>query len=286
MNLRILCAIVPLGLLASVPAQAHFHLDQPAASNVQATNGDPQKPANMTDMCPAGTATGMITQVRAGQQVTVKITETVAHAGHYRVSFAADKSMFSLPNTTVTANNCDATTIQQNPQLPILADGLFVHTQAQADAKNFCNGTATCQTNVTIPAGATPGMYVMQVMEWMLNHGSAANNGAYGCYYLHCATIQVVDADAGIPDGGVVVIDSGTGDDSGTSPTTDGGGTSGGTSDDAGGGTGSGGNKSNPKLADTGGDGCSISSANAPSLALPMIGAIAVLGMLRRRKRS
>jgi hypothetical protein len=283
MELKVIAAVIPFALLAAAPAKAHYHLDQPPSMYTQDTQGNPQKPANMTDMCPAGTASGMVTQVRAGGLVHVKITETVPHGGHYRVSFAQSAANLSFPNTTVTNNQCISTTIQQTPTLPVLADGLWAHTQAQADAKNFCNGTATCETDVTIPANTAPGMYVMQVIEWMTPHGSAANNGAYGCFYAHCSTIQVVDADAGLPDGGVVIVDSGTPTNDSGAPTSDGGGGGNGSDTDGGGTTG--GNKNNPKLADTG-DGCSISSANASSLALPMIGAIAVLGIVRRRKRS
>jgi MYXO-CTERM domain-containing protein len=277
-------------VLCAQPAQAHYHLDQPASENNQAVNGDPQKPANNTDMCPAGTATGMVTQVRAGGQLRVRITETIIHPGHYRVSFAAAKASFSLPVTTVSAgNNCNATTIQGTPVLPVLADGLWVHTAA-----NFCNGTNTCETDLTIPANTAPGTYYLQVMEWMLNHaaggtGMGTATAAYGCYYIHCATIQVVAPDAGVSDSGVVVVDSGGGGtDSGGGGTTDsggGGGDGGGTGGGDGGGTGTGGgNFRNPTPPNTS-DGCSVTSGAEASLVVPGIAAIAGLSMLRRRRK-
>src|SRR5689334_11509548 len=92
-------------------ARAHFHLDAPPASTMQDTLGDPQKPKSATDQCPDGTATNLMTQVAAGGKVTVKITETVPHGGHYRISFAAKEADFAFPNTPgVTNNQCPATT--------------------------------------------------------------------------------------------------------------------------------------------------------------------------------
>jgi MYXO-CTERM domain-containing protein len=274
-------------MLASSPARAHFRLDQPASDVMQAANGDPQKPANNNDPCPAGTATGMVTQVRAGGLVRVRITETVAHGGHYRVSFAANRASFQFPATVATNDQCVSTTIAANPQLPVLADGLFVHNQTQANAQNFCNGTATCETDVTIPASTTPGSYTLQVIEWMLPHGSGANNGIYGCFYTHCANLQVVASDAGISDSGVVVVDSGAGGDSGgandsgaSTPDANA------ASDSGGSGGNTGGNRVNPTLADTGGDGCSVGASQGASLAVPGIAAIAALAMMRRRRHA
>jgi MYXO-CTERM domain-containing protein len=268
-------------LLGASPARAHYHLDQPASENEQDTNGNPQKPANNNDMCPTGTPTGMVTQVRAGGQLHVRITETTIHPGHYRISFAANKSSFSLPTTTVSAtNNCQATTIENPPTLPVLADGLWQHTAA-----NFCNGTNTCETDVTIPASTAPGTYYLQVMEWMLNHaagtnGSGTATAAYGCYYIHCATIQVVAPDAGISDSGVIVIDSGAGGDSGGGGGTDSGGGSTGGGDDGG----TGGGRSNPTAPNTN-DGCSVGASSGASLAVPGVAMIAGLAMLRRRRK-
>jgi len=178
-------------LLAAPAAWAHFFLEAPASATNQSALGDPQKPATLADGCPAGTASGQVTQVTAGQMLTVRIRETVAHGGHYRVAFAQQESAFTYPNTVVTNNQCQSTTIMNPAALPVLADGLFVHSQAQATAANFCNGTATCSTQVQIP-NVAPGMYILQVIEWMLPHSSAANNGAQGCFYAHCATLQVM----------------------------------------------------------------------------------------------
>ena len=153
------------------------------------------------------------------------------------------------------------------PTLPVLADGLFPHTQAQAAA-----GT-TYETDVTLP-NVPPGNYTLQVLEFMTPHAAP-------CFYYHCAAVQIVDADAGVPDGGVVVGDAGG---SGTG------------APDAGGPTGS------PGTGDAGAqgaqgpaaaasdDGCSAGAAGhasaTASLALPMLAALGAVGALRRRRRS
>jgi hypothetical protein len=271
MRANALWMLVPLMLVAT-PARAHFHLDAPPQATVQATNGDPQKPASADDACPSGTPTGAVTQVRPGGQVHVKITETVGHGGHYRVAFAADKSAFQFPQTTVSANQCVSTTVSAPPVLPILADGLFEHDQNMANAGTVCNNSPTCETDVTVP-NVAPGKYVLQVIEWMTPHGSAANNGAWGCFYAHCATIEVLQADASMADGGVVFEDAGTSGASGSSPSSSGDG-------------GSSGGATSSRLHDvnSGADGCNVSSANAANLSVPLFAALAVVRAIRRRR--
>jgi hypothetical protein len=285
----VLAGALVAGVLYATPSNAHFHLDKPDDLVVQATNGDPQKPANATDKCPAGTASNKVTQAKAGAKLTVQITETVPHGGHYRVSFAANEAALpNFPATTVANNQCPATTTISNPPVfPILADGLFPHTQAQADAKNFCNGTATCSTDVTIPANTAPGNYVLQVIEWMTPHGSAANNGAYGCFYAHCATVQIVDADASIPDGGVVVVDGGSSGSSGASsgssgdPDGDDAGSSGGATS-----SGSSGPSGNRNLrSGAGDDGCNVGWGGASGVSLFVSIGLGLLAIARRRRR-
>lgn len=273
MRANALWMIAPLLLLAT-PARAHYHLDAPPSAVNQVDNGDPQKPGSLTDVCPAGTATGAVTQVRAGGQLHVKITETVPHGGHYRVAFAADKSEFSFPKTTVTSNMCISTTVADPPVAPILADGLFEHDQNAANAGKVCNGTTSCETDVTVP-NVEPGNYVLQVIQWMTPHQSAANNGAYGCFYAHCATIQVMEADANVPDGGAVVFeDAGsTGGSNGSSASKDGG------SSSSGGSSGS-----RLRSTDSSGQGCNVGSANGASLFVPLLAALGVMRGVRRRR--
>jgi hypothetical protein len=274
MRANALWLIAPLMLLAA-PARAHFHLDAPPQATEQADLGDPQKPASADDACPSGTATGAVTQVRVGDSIHVKITETVPHGGHYRVAFAADKSAFAFPETTVTSNSCMSTTVSDPPVSPVLADGLFEHDQNMANAGKVCNGTTSCETDVTVP-NVPPGNYVLQVIEWMTPHGSAANNGAWGCFYAHCANVRVLESDATIPDGGGVVFeDAGTSGSNGSSSSSS---------------SGDGSSSAAPKGSrlhdsDASADGCNV-SANGASLGAPLIVALAALRGLRRRRSS
>jgi hypothetical protein len=74
---------------------------------------------------------------------------------------------------------------------PVIADNLFPHTQAQAVTGQ------DWETDVQLPAEL--GMATLQVIEFMTPH-------APGCFYHHCAQLELVPADAGIDDGGVVDI--------------------------------------------------------------------------------
>jgi hypothetical protein len=275
MRTNALWIIAPLMLLAG-PARAHFHLDAPPQATEQADLGDPQKPGSADDACPSGVATGAVTQVRAGDKIHVKITETVPHGGHYRVAFAADKSAFHFPQTTVTSNQCMSTTVSDPPALPVLADGLFEHDQTMANAGKVCNGTTSCETDVTVPANAAPGTYVLQVIEWMTPHGSAANNGEWGCFYAHCANVRVMESDATVPDGGVVVFeDAGTSGSNGSS----------GPSSPSDGNSSTSTKGSRVRDSDASSDGCNV-SANGASLCAPLILALAAVRGLRRRRRA
>lgn len=274
MHAKALWTIAPLMLLAS-PARAHFHLDAPPQAINQIGSGDPQKPGSASDACPSGTPTGAITQVRAGDKIHVKITETIGHGGHYRVAFAADKSAFQFPQTAVSGNQCGAATIASSPNLPILADGLFDHDQNMANAGKVCGNSTTCETDVTVP-NVAPGNYVLQVIQSMTPHASAANNGAYGCFYAHCATIQVMASNADIPDGGVVVFEdaggSGTSGGNGSAPSDD-------DDDSPSGSTGGSRLRNNESSA----SGCNV-SANSASLCIPFLAALVALRGLRRKR--
>ncbi len=274
-------------LLVASSASAHFRLIAPESATKQDTSGNPQKPDNPSDGCPAGVASGLGTQVEAGGKLKVRIAETVGHGGHYRVAFAKTEAEFKFPATTATNNQCVSTTIEASPKLPVLADGLFKHTQAQADADNFCNGTATCETEVTIP-NVEPGDYLLQVIEWMLPHGSGANNGIEGCFYAHCANIQVVASGTPVSDGGTVPVDGGgtgttsSSGSSGSSGASSSSGTAGAAPDD---GTSEGSSSRRLSQGEAADDGCAMTSANGASLWAPLLVAIAALRVARRRSK-
>jgi uncharacterized protein (TIGR03382 family) len=166
-------------------AEAHFKLNAPAAALQQDGSGDPQK----TGPCGgAGTATNAVTAVQSGTMLTISITETIGHPGHYRVALAQDMASLPAPPTVADAN-CNGLIPSSNPTLPILGDGLFSHTTQTS------NVTQTFQ--VPIPAGMTCTNCVLQVQEYMANHGQP-------CFYYHCATVNISpDAPQQPPDGGI-----------------------------------------------------------------------------------
>ncbi|HWO20393.1 MAG TPA: SCE4755 family polysaccharide monooxygenase-like protein [Kofleriaceae bacterium] len=184
-TLLVTCLAV-LGIAAT--AEAHFKLNTPAAYSQQsAMYGDPQKTA------PCGPDTGtlmptnMVTAVQSGTMLSISITETIAHPGHYRVALA--QNMAGLPAAPTVANaQCNGLQPVANPTLPVLADGLLPHTA------QFPNPTQTMQ--VPIPAGMTCTNCVLQVLEYMANH-------AQPCFYYHCATVNISPNAPPPPDAGM-----------------------------------------------------------------------------------
>jgi hypothetical protein len=187
------------------PAYAHFKLAKPAAWAQQAPDGSPQKSPPCGNEGPA-VETGSVTEYKVGEPVTITIAETTPHPGHYRVSLAADQNALpDDPGGDVVAGggyDCGSLAINSSPQMPLLADGLFVHTKAFG---------AQQTAQVMLPAGMTCDHCVLQIVEFMGMHGAP-------CFYHHCANIKISvnGADAGPPGSGGGDDDAGTGG-SGTS---------------------------------------------------------------------
>ncbi len=182
--MRLPLIIATLAVL-SAPAYAHFHLDAPANVTTQDTLGDPQKTAPCGG---AGTASNMVTAVQSGSMITISITETIFHPGHYRVSLAQNEAALPPePTVTAGATQCGSVPIEATPTFPVLADGLLVHTAA-------FSGQQTMQ--VQLPAGMECQNCVLQVLEFMSNHAAP-------CFYHHCATVNVT-ANAPTPDAGAL----------------------------------------------------------------------------------
>jgi hypothetical protein len=201
--------VVASCLVAAARAEAHFRLDSPASRSQQDGLGGPQKssPCGLSDATQGSddsTPTGIVVGLKAGGTVTVSITELITHPGHYRVALAPD--MASLPpEPTVTPGSgfaCGSVPIDPNPQLPVLADGLFVHTSS------FNGVQQTAQ--VQLPAGMTCTNCVLQVIEFMSDHGL---NTPGGCFYHHCSIVNITadGPDAGVPPGDDAGTTGGTG---------------------------------------------------------------------------
>jgi hypothetical protein len=170
-------------------AAAHYKLMSPASMTVQDTTyGSPQKqaPCGFSDTSATAdnsTKTNAVTQVMTGGMLQVTINETIPHPGHYRVAIA--QTIAQLPAdpvvTKVGTDDCGMTTIMNPAVMPVLADGLFPHTSSFSGAQ-----TAMVQ----LPAGFTCTNCVVQVIEYMKNHGL---NNPGGCFYHHCATVTITD---------------------------------------------------------------------------------------------
>lgn len=173
-------ALVAVLLAIASPALAHFKLVSPAASFEQDDFGSPQKsaPCGQADAGDAAVPTNMVTQLMTGQMVSIEIDETIFHPGHYRVSLAESTAMLPAnPQVMTGTTACGSTAINPSPQMPLLADGLLVHT-----ARFTTNQTMQVQ----LPAGYTCTNCVLQITEFMSNHAAP-------CYYHHCAMVTISD---------------------------------------------------------------------------------------------
>ncbi len=181
---------------AARPAAAHFVLQEPACYSEMDFLGSPQKsaPCGQDDPGQPFVASGKVTAFQEGQTISITINEVIPHPGHYRVSIAKDlASLPADPAVTAGSSACGSTVIQKNPQLPLIGDGLLLHT-------SILSGPQTMK--VQLPAGFTCDNCVLQVTEFMSSHPL---NNPGGCFYHHCANVTVTGtsaADAGSADTG------------------------------------------------------------------------------------
>jgi len=171
------------GLGASL-AHAHFQLIAPASWIVEDERGDPQKiaPCGGT-LADGGTRTGAVTEVTGGQLLRVAINETIYHPGHYRISLA--KRINWLPgDTPAIMKNTEsgprsaAFPIDQNPQPPILVDGLW---------ENYERRLGPLETEIRVPNIDCENCF-LQVVQFMVDHPGFAEGGFT---YHHCAVIDI-----------------------------------------------------------------------------------------------
>ncbi|WP_394838178.1 lytic polysaccharide monooxygenase [Pendulispora rubella] len=201
---RVFAVLVGVGASVAAPAaHAHFHLNAPAASLAQDAQGNPQKVGPCGSN--SGTSTGQVTAYRPGQAVDISINETVFHPGHYRVALAvSDPSELPKdPKVTPGPTPCGTAEIEKSPKLPVLGDGLLVHTSAFTGPQTM---------RVVLPSNVTCTKCTLQVLEFMSEHNP-------NCFYYHCANISIqgdpVDAGTVLDAGGPSSGDAGTGGNGG-----------------------------------------------------------------------
>jgi len=174
-------------LLAPAAASAHFQLLAPASALVENQLGDPQK------MAPCGGVTGnpgmptnAVTDVRGGDMLHVKVSETVFHPGHYRIALAVlDRKELPADPMVMTKQAANGATISVSADIaqakpPILADGLFPHTERAATPIPW-------ETDVKLP-NINCDKCTLQVIQFMAEHG-LNKDGDFS--YHHCATLKI-----------------------------------------------------------------------------------------------
>jgi uncharacterized protein (TIGR03382 family) len=182
---RAAVALVCFGL--SGVAQAHFRLLEPMSFVVQQADGAPQKDPPCGPMGAGGTKTGALTKLKAGQKLMIRISEELFHPGHYRVSLGLTSTdVFKDPPVKTMGNRSVSAEIQNPPVMPVIGDGLFVHTTLAQKVNAF---------EVTIPADVSCAKCTLQVTQFMADH-------APPYFYYHCADVSIEAAGGGSADGG------------------------------------------------------------------------------------
>jgi len=162
-------------------------LDAPVSWLTENVLGDPQKlgPCGGTT-ANAGTPTNAITAARGGDMVHIKVHETIFHPGHYRVALAVNSRSELPADPEVTTRETEkgpysvSAKINASPLPPVLADGLFVHTTAQARGTFF-------EADVKLP-NINCDKCTVQIVEFMAEHGYNMDGGYT---YHHCADFKI-----------------------------------------------------------------------------------------------
>jgi len=155
-------------------------LTSPPAMYEQSGLGDPQKAPPCGNHMGMAVSTGDVTAVQAGDTITVTINETIPHPGHYRIALALDgETLPDPPPVTPGDTPCGSAPIDPAPAFPVLADGVWVHTEPFSEPQSI---------DVTIPDDVSCTNCTLQIIQFMSDHGL---NDPGGCYYHHCATLSI-----------------------------------------------------------------------------------------------
>jgi hypothetical protein len=180
-------AVGAVVLLASSAASPHFVLMEPTNMLIQNELGDPQKlaPCGGRSNDP-GSPTNAITEARGGDLLHIKIREAIFHPGHYRVALAVNSIVELPPDPETTTRESPrgplsvAAKIDPNPKPPVLADGLFVHTERPAPGSFH-------EADIRLP-NINCEKCTLQIIFWMGEH-ALNRDGDYS--YHHCANLKI-----------------------------------------------------------------------------------------------
>lgn len=191
---RLMRGILTATVLGAAPAalDAHFILLEPVSWLQVDQRGDPQKlaPCGGTTANP-GTPSDVVTSLQGGQTIRLRVQETIYHPGHYRVALAVNSRTELPPDPTVVTRDTPkgewsvSAAIQDPPQVPVLADGLFPHTTRP---------TAPFEADLALP-NINCEKCTLQVIQFMAEHGRN-RDGDFS--YHHCADLKIT-ADASKP---------------------------------------------------------------------------------------
>lgn len=185
--------LTALALIIPVEASSHFSLLEPTPTLVLDARGDPQKAEPCGGTTSGSTpASGVVTPVKGGTMLHIKVKETIYHPGHYRIALAADPTGLPADPETVTRDTPKgpysvSAKIEKDPKPPVLADGLFVHNERFEPGKIW-------EADVRIPNIDCENC-TLQVIQWMAEH-SFNPQGGYS--YHHCAELKI-SADPALP---------------------------------------------------------------------------------------
>jgi len=202
MSTRIMFGVIAAVVAAlPVPTSAHFKLLEPASWLIEDDRGDPQwaGPCGGTNT-DWGTPSYTVTKVPGGSMLHIKVQETAYHPGFYRVALAVNSPLELPPDPKAETRDSErgpisvSGAIQKPPQIPVLADGLFIHRTRPTGPM------APWETGIRLP-NITCRKCTLQVIQFMEEH-SFNNPGGYT--YHHCAALQIAadrtkPADTGWP---------------------------------------------------------------------------------------
>jgi hypothetical protein len=194
-GVHLLSTIAILVVVTPAVGMGHFKLLEPASWLIEDGRGDPQKAGpcggSNTDW---GKPSYAVTKVTGGQKLHLKLQETIYHPGHYRVALAVNSPTELPPDPVATTRDGErgpmsvSAAIQDPPQPPVLADGLFAHNTRPTGQP------APFETDVQLP-NISCKTCTLQVVQFMEEH---AFNNPGGFTYHHCAELQIT-ADASKP---------------------------------------------------------------------------------------
>jgi len=174
---------------ATLPVHAHFKLIKPASWLKEDNLGGPQKgsPCGPGSSGPLGDdvspvpESAAVTEVHAGDTITVDMQETIYHPGYFRIALAENRDDFTIPPVD-DPNSCafDLEKVPTGAHDNVLMDGLF-----KIEPMSGANRHLT--QDVKLPDQPCDNC-TLQIVQVMLNHGLSS------CYYYHCANLKILPA--------------------------------------------------------------------------------------------